>query len=353
MVYRTRMRASLMSPKAVTVVTSGNPVDSAGDLPSASGNSAVTRMVTENLDSSTVAGTVTTAVTGLLPVTPEKFPEKSRQATTVTTVTGNLNKRESVVAKIRNAWRRIFGIDVEKRREVAGLPCVADHLKPVHSQPTPLADALLRQAEIESAIQKRVLGLLQKSRQMRRSDLIGGIVLDDSYNAKDFDRAVATLQNQNRVRIYGDDGDYTVEICFPEEEAAVPHVESKEPGSGPCDVFRIFGNKARTILTDANWLEIAENHRKAIEEEAVQWALRNRRWRRNVPLPIRVNGQPAICRHCAKKKSNIQPWHKNGRIVEKVEAGGRRVLACHYCGQSWKPKKGKINKPQEQIRMRL
>src|SRR5215813_1773433 len=113
MMYRTRIPDSLMSPKAVTVVTSGNPLHYSGDFPGVSGNSAATQMVTENLDSGTVAGTVTTAVTGLLPVTPEKFPEKSRQVTTVTTVTGNLNRRPSVVAKIRNAWRRIFDIDVE------------------------------------------------------------------------------------------------------------------------------------------------------------------------------------------------------------------------------------------------
>jgi hypothetical protein len=175
---------------------------------------------------------------------------------------------------------------------------------------------------------------------MRRSDLIGGIVLDDSYNAKDFDRAVATLENKNRVQIYGDGGDYTVEICSPEEEAPVPHVESKEPGIGPCDVFRVFGNKARTILTDANWLEIPEAHRKTIEEQAAQWTRRNGRWRRNFPPPIKVNGQPATCCRCAKKNSYTQPWRKNGRIVERVEAGGRRVWACHYCGQLWKPKKG-------------
>ena len=281
MVYRTRIPDSFMSPKAVTVVTSGNPLHYLGDFPGVSGNSAATQMVTENLDSGTVAGTVTTAVTGLLPVTPEKFPEKSRQVTTVTTVTGNLKRRPSVVAKIRNAWRRIFGIDVEKRREVARLPSVADHLRSTDSQPTPLADALLRQAEIESAIQKRVLGLLEESRQMRRSDLIGRIVLYDSYNAKDFDRAVATLENKNRVRIYGDGGDYSVEICLPKEKAPAPHVESREPGIRPGDVFRVFGNKSRTILTDANWLEIPEAHRKAIEEETAQWTLRNRPWRRN------------------------------------------------------------------------
>src|SRR5262247_2255431 len=82
-------------------------------------------------------------VTGRLPVTPEKFPEKSRHVTTVTTVTGNLNRKKPVVAKIRNACRRIFGIDIEKRREIAGLPSVADHLKSMDSKATPLADALL------------------------------------------------------------------------------------------------------------------------------------------------------------------------------------------------------------------
>src|SRR5262245_43058155 len=90
MVYRTRIPASLVSPKAVTAVTSGNSVDPLGDFLGASGNSEVTRLATENLDSSTVARTVTAAVTGRLPVTPEKFPEKSRQVAAVTTVTGNL-----------------------------------------------------------------------------------------------------------------------------------------------------------------------------------------------------------------------------------------------------------------------
>jgi hypothetical protein len=344
MTYKTRFptAGTPILPKPVTMVTSGNLADSSGNFASTSGNSAVTTVVTDNLDS----GPVTSTVTGRLPVTPKNSPEKSRQVTTVTTVTGNLNRRrrESVAAKIGNAWR-IFDIDVEKRRETAGLPSVADHLKSMDSQPTPLADALLREAEIESAIQKRVLGLLEESHQMRRSDLIGGIVLDDSYNAKDFDRAVATLKNKNRVRIHGDGGDYTVEIRSPEEEAPVPHGESRKPGIGSGDVFRVFGKKARTILTDANWREIPEAHRKAIEEETPQWTLRNGRWRRNIPPPIRINGQPAICRHCAKKKSYTQPWRKNGRIVERVQADGPRVLACHYCGQLWKPKKGKIHKP--------
>jgi hypothetical protein len=279
MTYKTRFptAGTPILPKPVTMVTSGNLADSSGNFASTSGNSAVTTVVTDNLDS----GPVTSTVTGQLPVTPKNSPEKSRQVTTVTTVTGNLKRRASVVAKIRNAWRRIFDIDVEKRRETAGLPSVADHLKSMDSQSTPQAGALLREAEIESAIQKRVLGLLKESRQMRRSDLIGRIVLDDSYNAKDFDRAVATLENKNRVRIYGDGGDYSVEICLPKEKAPALHVESREPGIRPGDVFRVFGNKSRTILTDANWLEIPEAHRKAIEEEAAQWTLRNGPWRRN------------------------------------------------------------------------
>src|SRR5262249_48057638 len=91
--YRTRMPAagSIMSQQAVTMVTGGNPADSSGDSLGAGGNSAVTRTVTENLNSSTVAGTITAAVTGRLPVTPEKFLEKSRQVTAVTTVTGNFH----------------------------------------------------------------------------------------------------------------------------------------------------------------------------------------------------------------------------------------------------------------------
>lgn len=120
------------------------------------------------------------------------------------------------LVRIREISKRLFGIEVEKKRRAAGLSSVVGHLQRLEkSYPeTPLADRLL--AEIEEA------GKTAKSKP------------------------------QKRLRL-------------------PPQPESKEPGVTPGDVFRIFGNSAGTILTKADWLEIPEADRKAILEETARW----------------------------------------------------------------------------------
>jgi hypothetical protein len=260
MAYRTRIpTGSLVSQKPVTVVTGGNLADISSNSPGISGNRAVTRVVTENPDSKPVTG----AVTGRLPVAPRNSPVKSRLVTTVTAVTGNLNKRKSVAAKIKSVWRRIFSIDIEAKRSAAGLPSVANHLRHLDFRPTPLANQLLREIEASplSSTAKRVKRIEQ------------------------------------------------------------PYQESREPGICPGDVFRIFSNKARTVLTD---------------EEIESCLGKDYRY----TVPSRIAAPDKICRHCASRKAFMPLWRRNGKIVERVEADGRRVLACHYCGRIWKPKKG-------------
>src|SRR4030095_1441040 len=136
------------------------------------------------------------------------------------------------LVRIRDIWKRLFGIEVEKKRRAAGLSSVVGHLKQLEkSYPEmPLANRLL--AEIEEA------GKMAKSNPKKRLRL-------------------------------------------------PPRPESKDPGVTPGDVFRIFGSGARTILTEANWLEIPEADRQAILQEAVRWVYEDGvfrddgQWRRN------------------------------------------------------------------------
>jgi hypothetical protein len=119
------------------------------------------------------------------------------------------------LVRIRDIWKRLFGIDVEKKRRAASLFSVAGHLQQLEKRypETPSADRLL--VEIEA-------GRIAKG------------------NSKKWRRLP-------------------------------PNPESKEPGVTPGDIFRIFGNGARTILTEADWLEIPEANRQAILEEAALW----------------------------------------------------------------------------------
>jgi hypothetical protein len=120
------------------------------------------------------------------------------------------------LVRIRDIWKRLFGIEIEKKRRAAGLSSVAGHLQRLEkSYPeVPLADALL--AEIKEA------GKMAKSNPKKRLRL-------------------------------------------------PPRPESKYPGVTPGDVFRIFGNGATAILTEADWLEVPEADRQAILEETARW----------------------------------------------------------------------------------
>jgi hypothetical protein len=66
-----------------------------------------------------------------------------------------------------------------------------------------------------------------------------------------------------------------------------PSPESKDPGVATGDVFRIFGNSARTILTEEDWLEIPETDRQAILREASRWVRVNGRWHQLEDIPRR------------------------------------------------------------------
>lgn len=64
-----------------------------------------------------------------------------------------------------------------------------------------------------------------------------------------------------------------------------PSPESKDPGVATGDIFRIFGNNARTILTEDNWQEIPEADRQAILREASRWVQVNGTWHRLEDIP--------------------------------------------------------------------
>jgi|RhiMetdeSRZDD1v2_1073273.scaffolds.fasta_scaffold153897_3 hypothetical protein len=120
------------------------------------------------------------------------------------------------LVKIRDIWKRLFGIDVEKKRRVAGLLSAAGHLQQLEKRypETPLADRLLAEIEAEKTT---VNGKTKKRRRL------------------------------------------------------LSQPESKEPGITPGDVFRIFGNGARTILMETDWQGVPETDRRAISEEAALW----------------------------------------------------------------------------------
>jgi hypothetical protein len=112
-------------------------------------------------------------------------------------------------------WKRLFNIDVDRKRHAAGLVPIGAHFRQLEKRhpETPLADQLLVEIKAEGPTES---------------------------NSKKWHRLP-------------------------------PKPESKEPGVNPGDIFRIFGNGARTILTEADWLEIPEANRQAILEEAALW----------------------------------------------------------------------------------
>src|SRR5262245_37996818 len=147
-------------------------------------------------------------------------------------------------------------------RQAAGLSFVADHLAQFEGRATPLVDAVL--AEIEA----------------------------------------------NRKVERGQPGK-----VFVVEEAG--HEESKEPGIGPGDVFRIFGNNANGIITDANWQEIPEARRREILDEAEDW---------RVPKTLGLDESlESQCSHCK------SPYAKR---VKRTYANGKSDFCCHSCGRA-------------------
>jgi hypothetical protein len=126
------------------------------------------------------------------------------------------------LVRIRDIWKRLFDMDVEKKRRASSFPVgvpvgIGQHVRQLEMRypEMPLADRLL--AEIEEA------GKTVKTKP------------------------------QKRLRL-------------------PPQPESRGPGVNPGDVFRIFGSGARIILMEADWVEIPEADRQAIAEEAARWA---------------------------------------------------------------------------------
>lgn len=41
------------------------------------------------------------------------------------------------------------------------------------------------------------------------------------------------------------------------------------------------------------------------------------------------------CEHCSQSKEleGAPAWRRNGRIIQRIEAGGEMVWACHSCGR--------------------
>src|SRR5262249_24773625 len=167
---------------------------------------------------------------------------------------------KSEIENIDAAWRRIFGVDLGRMRQAAGVSFVADHLAQFEGRSTPLVDAIL--AEIEA------------------------------------DRKVGRGQPGKAFGIKG-----------------IGREESKEPGIGPGDVFRVFGNNANAVITDANWQEIPEANRPEILDEAEYW------WARKALGEAGLDeSRESQCSHCK------SPYAKR---VKRTYANGKSDFCCH------------------------
>lgn|SRR5262249_36352295 len=122
------------------------------------------------------------------------------------------------VARVRDVWKRVFGMDIEKRRRAAGLSSIVAHLS-------------------------------QLERYRLKHSLVDKVLAD-------IDAAPAVVAVKARKKRH-----------------SLTKPESRKPGITPGDVFRIFGNGAQTILTEANLREVSEVDMRAIEEEAARWVL--------------------------------------------------------------------------------
>jgi len=182
-------------------------------------------------------------------------------------------ERAAVLERIKDVWRRLVlkryprGIDVDAKRRAQTKPPVPpleDHLRwSVFNRPTPLADALL--AEID---------------------------------------AMTEAYEYEPEKLY----DPERESYEPYEPEKREYVESKDPGITPGDVFRIFGNEARTILQAEEIDELLGNF--------------------NLPeKPI----ERGACGHCS--KDYVPEWRRGGKIVLRTWPDGRAEWCCHCCGR--------------------
>jgi hypothetical protein len=182
-------------------------------------------------------------------------------------------ERAAVLDRIKDVWRRLVlkryprGIDVDAKRRAQGKPPVPpleDHLTwSVFKRATPLADALL--AEIDA--------------------------MTESYEYEP-------------EKLYDPDRE-SYESYEPEKRE---YMESKKPGITRGDVFRIFGNEARTIL----------------QGEVIDEVLGNLP---DKPMPIELGA----CEHCS--KDYVPEWRRGGSIVRRTWPDGRAEWCCHCCGR--------------------
>jgi hypothetical protein len=111
------------------------------------------------------------------------------------------------------------------------------------------ANVVLAKALASYRIQEAILGLLKNERghRMQRLNLSSILFdLDDRITTEVFEREISRLERKRRVRIRNG----VVILRIYNKPLIDDYEESMLPGVGPGDVFRIFGNSAKTILTD-------------------------------------------------------------------------------------------------------
>src|SRR5262249_39264505 len=295
MLYRVRLPfdTGSLSFKSGNTGNNGNKPDLSGEFSIAAGNKVGTAVGTTPEYIVPVVKSVPAHVPAVFPGNPRKIPVNSTTVPGVPTVP-TFKSRETNCARtvetIRSAWRRIFNLDVDAARRARGLPPVSDHIRSTRlGGPTPLVDQLL--AEIAQGVPAPAPMPLEK------------LVKDSDLPERDAD-AILLRARERRERL-------------------------SEPGITVGDVIRVFGGKCKTVISDADWQEIPQADRKAIEDDLALWTFQAGRWRHNISASTQISGLPmAICRRCSSKKTLTQQWRKSGRIVSAMLPGVRHWLCC-------------------------
>jgi hypothetical protein len=243
----------------------------------------------------------------------------SKEITKITAITGVENKRERLsrnflaaqVAAIKAAWKRIIGIDVEQERIKANFKSdetprsVEQHLRSIAGA-TPLADVILRDVELHGCLKPK------QKRKLNFSD--DGAVSPDLEGDPFFDDAILGTEFTPVARKF----------------------DPSKPGISAADVYRVFGNRSRSVITAAAWAEVSEADQQAIEAELSSWVRRDK-WRKKTFVM-----SSRTCLHCSKRNTFAPAWRRPGKIVEATTPDGAAVLICSYCGRKWKhPRKKK------------
>jgi hypothetical protein len=286
---------------------SGNSPDFSGEFLGTAGNEVGTVVGTPSRRVFTFVEPVPTQVPTVFPVDFKKTPAKSTVVPAVPSVPTFLNRREleQRAAVIQKTWQRIFGVDLEKRRESAKKSSIIDHLRTIESlpKPEPLADQLLEAIRLEKVSPAEIPS-------EDPSEIL-------------FTEQVEEIQKRKRQRL--------------------PHVESTAPGIQLNDIFRIFGRRSKVRLSRADWLEVPASDRLAIEAEASQWFRRGDCWRKQSPLPLKLKGELATCKRCSTLKTlaDAPAWRRNGKIVSATYPDGKKAYQCSFCGKRWRPRRKK------------